>query len=211
MSESCGFCAKLPPLCLCDWVKPVHTRIRVLILRHPREQDQELGTAVLLSKCLTSSVLKTGLSWRNLGHALGAAPPESKCDPSRWAVFYSGSKAALAMAKRSRKELVWLDRKGEPLEAGTPTHIDGIVLLDGSWQQAKALWWRNAWLTKLKRALLVPKQPSLYGRARRQARPEHLATIEAAALALDELAQGQAVRASLENTFKELLRRFYDR
>jgi hypothetical protein len=29
-------------------------------------------------------------------------------------------------------------------------------VLDGNWAQAKALWWRNAWLTRLRRFVVVP-------------------------------------------------------
>src|SRR5204862_7870678 len=40
---------------------------------------------------------------------------------------------------------------GEPVADPQPIlkRLDGIVLLDGSWKEAKTLWWRNPWLLKL--------------------------------------------------------------
>ena len=61
------------------------------------------------------------------------------------------------------------------------------MALDGNWAQAKALWWRNAWLTRLRRFVVVPDGPSLYGDLRREARPDAVSTLEAVALALSVL------------------------
>jgi len=65
--------------------------------------------------------------------------------------------------------------------------IDGIILLDGTWSQAKALWWRNGWMLKCKRVVLAPKRPSRYGRLRREPRSDGLSTIEAAGMLLARL------------------------
>jgi ribosome biogenesis protein Tsr3 len=65
--------------------------------------------------------------------------------------------------------------------------LEGIILLDGSWAQAKALWWRNPWLLKLRRLILVPPRPSLYGALRREPREDSVSTLEAAALCLAEI------------------------
>ena len=44
------------------------------------------------------------------------------------------------------------------------------MLLDGTWSQAKALWWRNAWMLKCQRVILGPKRPSRYGKLRKEPR-----------------------------------------
>jgi DTW domain-containing protein YfiP len=64
------------------------------------------------------------------------------------------------------------------------------VLLDGTWSQAKTLWWRNPWLLKLHRMVLDPPSPAKLGRLRREPRREALSTIEAAALALRHIEAG---------------------
>jgi DTW domain-containing protein YfiP len=80
-------------------------------------------------------------------------------------------------------------------------------VLDGNWSQAKALWWRNPWLTRLRRFVVVPDGPSLYGDLRREARPDAVSTLEAAALALAVLDGDAALREQLLMPFRDLLAR----
>jgi DTW domain-containing protein len=177
----------------------VDNKVAVLILQHPQEQDRVLGTAKLICSVLDHAKITIGLSWRNLGHAVGE-PAEAK----DWGVLYLGSAQA---AKKQKGALVALDRKGEPLadQAAACAGLKGIVALDGNWAQAKALWWRNAWLTKLRRFVVVPDGPSLYGDLRREARPDAVSTLEAVGLALAALEGDAAVREALLAPFKELL------
>ena len=90
----------------------------------------------------------------------------------------------------------------------TGNESQGIVLLDGSWAQAKALWWRNPWLLKLRRLVLNPRRPSRYGDLRREPRRGALSTLEAAALTLSELARDPTIETRLVAPFGELLRRY---
>jgi DTW domain-containing protein YfiP len=177
----------------------VDNKVAVLILQHPQEQDRVLGTAKLVCSTLGHATLRVGLSWRNLGHAL-KAPADAK----DWGVLYLGSAQA---AKSSSRPLVALDRKGEPLadQEGARRELKGMVALDGNWAQAKALWWRNPWLTKLRRFVVVPDGPSLYGDLRREARPDALSTLEAIALALAVLEDDPTVRERLLAPFRALL------
>ena len=39
--------------------------------------------------------------------------------------------------------------------------LEGAVLLDGSWNQAKTLWWRNPWVLKAKRIALKLMAPAV--------------------------------------------------
>jgi DTW domain-containing protein YfiP len=173
-------------------------KVAVLILQHPQEQDRVLGTAKLICATLDHAKLTIGLSWRNLGHALGE-PAEAK----DWGVLYLGSTHAV----KEKGALVALDRKGEPLpdQMAARAGLTGIVALDGNWAQAKALWWRNAWLTKLRRLVVVPDGPSLYGDLRREARPDAVSTLEAVGLALAALEGDGAMREALLTPFRELL------
>jgi len=177
---------------------PVDNRVAVLVLQHPQEQDRVLGTARLLCATLAHAKLTVGLSWRNLGHALGA-PAEAK----DWGVLYLGS----AHAAKEKGALVALDRTGEPLpdQAGARRGLAGIVALDGNWAQAKALWWRNPWLSRLRRFVVVPDRPSLYGDLRREARPDAVSTLEAVGLALSVLEDNAAMRETLLVPFRALL------
>ena len=57
-------------------------------------------------------------------------------------------------------------------------------------EEAKALWWRNPWLLKLRRLVLNPRRPSRWGQIRREPRREALSTLEATALLLKHLDGG---------------------
>ncbi len=177
--------------------EPVDNKVSILILQHPQEQDRVLGTARLIAATLADAKVVIGLSWRNLAHAV-KEPAEAK----DWGVLYLGSTHAKGQAP-----LVAVDRKGEPLADQTAglAGLRGLIALDGNWAQAKALWWRNPWLTKLRRFVVVPDGPSLYGDLRREARPDAVSTLEAVALALQVLEGDAAVRERLLVPFRELL------
>src|SRR5881394_3266993 len=125
----CADCGKPLPLCICDSVTPIESRIELLILQHPQEQDRTLGTARLTAHHFKHAVVKIGLSWPSLSKALGRPVH----DPSRWAVLYLGS--ANVGDLDTEAEIVAINRKGE-IEEGQRSilsSIEGIVLLDGTW------------------------------------------------------------------------------
>jgi DTW domain-containing protein YfiP len=202
-------CGRAPPLCVCPSEPLVANRVRVLVLQHPQEQDRVLGTAGLLCRSLAGARLRTGLSWPSLRAAWAGREGEPEpLEPAQWAALYLGALAETPSAEAPVLHL--LDRKGAALpDQGTARRqIQGIVLLDGSWAQAKALWWRNPWLLKLRRLVLNPSRPSRYGALRREPRRGALSTLEAGALALAELARDPTIEARLVAPFEELLRRY---
>ena len=183
-----------------DAIVPFDNRIEVLILQHPQEQDRALGTASLTVRHFRNAVLKVGLSWPGLNKLLGRP-----VDPHRWAVLYLGSAKAAAMAPG--REVVILNRKGdpEPNQDALQRDIEGVVLLDGNWSQAKTLWWRNAWMLKCRRVILGPARPSRYGQLRREPRRDGLSTIEAAALLVSRLENRPEIETALMASFEKLL------
>jgi DTW domain-containing protein len=201
----CPHCGKPMPLCICDSVvTPIENRIAILILQHPQEQDRALGTARLTARHFEDAVVKIGLSWPSLSKALGRPVH----DPSRWAVLYLGS--AKVSDFDTDAEIVAINRKGE-MEEGQRAilkSIEGIVLLDGTWSQAKALWWRNAWMLKCQRVILGPRQASRYGHLRKEPRRDGLSTIEAAGLMLSALERRPDIAATLNASFERMLMRY---
>jgi len=200
----CPRCLKPLPLCVCDSVTPVQSRLSLLILQHPQEQDRALGTARLTALHFANATLKVGLSWPSLAKALG----RPVADPSRWAVLYLGSVKAADLDTDA--EIVALNRKGEleQHQRSILADIEGVVLLDGTWSQAKALWWRNPWMLKCQRVILGPRQPSRYGRLRREPRRDGLSTIEAAATLIAGLEKRPEIAAALNASFERMLARY---
>jgi DTW domain-containing protein len=200
----CPHCQKPMPLCICDSVAPIENRVLLLILQHPQEQDRALGTARLTALHFKDAVLKIGLSWPSLSKALG----RPVADPSRWAVLYLGS-AKVADLETDR-DIVAINRKGEieDNQRAILKDIEGIVLLDGTWSQAKALWWRNAWMLKCQRVILGPQHASRYGKLRREPRRDGLSTIEAAAMVLAALEKRPDIAETLHASFERMLSKY---
>ncbi|MEZ0262165.1 MAG: tRNA-uridine aminocarboxypropyltransferase [Alphaproteobacteria bacterium] len=199
--EICKTCEKPPDLCVCEAISPIDNNIAVVILRHPQEQDRVLGTARIATLQLQNSLLKTGLSWRNLDKVLG-----QPADPKLWGILYLGTQES---GKRLPEDqpVVVLTKKGGVAEEQDEVldRLQGIILLDGNWQQAKALWWRNAWMLKCRRIVLQPPRPSLYGNLRKEPRRESVSTIEAAAYTLAALENDPRLAERILVPFNALL------
>ena len=171
----------------------------MLILQHPQEPDKLLGSAKLTNLSLENSTLKIGLSWANLSKALGRPVEHAK-----WGVLFLGGKAKPTAPNQKPPRLQALSKSGNPVDLDE-TPLEGIVLIDGTWAQAKTMWWRNPWMIKLKRLVVTPQQRSLYGDLRREPRRECLSTIEAAAETLEALGESPDISVTLREHFKKLL------
>ena len=200
--ETCKACEKPLHLCVCAAVAPLDNRVSVVILRHPQEQDRLLGTARIAILQLKNAVLKTGLSWPSLSKITG-----HPTDPKRWGVLYLGT--AKTSAPLAPRVLTIVNKKGDasPEQDDVLKTLEGIILLDGNWQQAKALWWRNAWMLKCRRLVLQPPRASLYGNLRKEPRAESVSTIEAAAYTLAALDRDESLVEKILPPFKLLLQK----
>src|SRR5262245_57087398 len=202
-ATECQRCRKPAALCVCDGIAPIDNKVSLLILQHPQEQDRTLGTARLAALHFKNALFRIGLSWPSLTKILGRP-----ADPQRWSILYLGSANAQKLAPG--RELVVVNRKGEAVgsQDAALREIEGIILLDGTWSQAKALWWRNAWMLKCRRIVLGPRQPSRYGKVRREPRRDALSTIEAAGLLLSRLEQRPEIETALNASFERMLAKF---
>ena len=196
----CAHCLKPPAFCVCDGIEPIDNQVALLILQHPQEQDVDLGTARLTARHFRKATVRVGLSWASLEKALG-----QPADPRRWAVLYLGSANAAKLAPG--RDVVALNRKGAPLpdQDNALGNLDGVIVLDGNWSQAKALWWRNPWMLKCRRIALNPQQPSRYGKLRRESRMDGLSTLEAVAMLVSRLEGRAEIATALHGSFEKLL------
>jgi DTW domain-containing protein YfiP len=202
-NAECPRCLKPQALCVCEGIARIDNKVSLLILQHPQEQDRQLGTARLTALHFKDALLKIGLSWPSLTKILGRPT-----DPQRWAILYLGSVKAKAVLPD--RDIVVVNKNGNAVDHQDSAlrEIEGIVLLDGTWSQAKALWWRNAWMLKCKRVVLGPKRPSRYGKLRREPRSDGLSTIEAAAMLLARLERKPEIETALHASFERLLARY---
>ncbi len=184
--EACPVCLRPREHCFCGKVPVLKNALTILILQHPQERYKLLNSALLTHTMLHNSVLRIGLCWRNFRHALG-----EEADPQTWGVLFLKGKGD------PDRMISFFDRKHRPLSSSPA--FKGLVLIDGSWKQAKTLWWRNPWLLKLNRILLNPQRASI----RPQVKKEGLSTIEAAAFALECLGEDSALCALLVKHYED--------
>lgn len=153
-------------MCLCASITRVPTRTRVVILQHPRESDVPINTARLCE-------LQLERGERHVGIKLDDVPSlrARLNDPEAPAILLYPGEEAVDLAERP--------------PAGPVT----LVVLDGTWWQAKKLFQHNPELARLPRYSLSPSEPSRY-RIRREPAEHCVSTIEAIGEALALLEPG---------------------
>lgn len=155
---TCLRCRRPRSHCYCSLLPSLPSTTEVLFLQHPRERDVPIGTARIAHLSLPGSTLIEGVE---LDHHPAVVALEGRPDV---AVLYPGEGARTAAE--------WA--------AAPPTTL---VVLDGTWWQARKLILRNPRLAALPRLRLEPERPGTY-RIRKEPSRFHLATVEAVALAL---------------------------
>nr|HEX4315293.1 tRNA-uridine aminocarboxypropyltransferase [Kofleriaceae bacterium] len=150
--EVCGRCRRPRAACYCAALPSLDTRTRVVILQHPRERDVPIGTARMASLCLPRATLHVGVRWADasLFHADPARPP---------ILLYPGPGAR--------------DILREP-----PVGPVTLVVVDGTWSQAKTVVRDNPVLHALPRYAFRAPEKSEY-RIRREPDDDYTSTIEA--------------------------------
>ena len=198
----CPHCGKPPSLCVCEGVEPIANKVALLILQHPRSRTRPWAphaSPPCISRTRPSRSVCRGPAWkrRSAAQRIHAAGRSCIWAPPR----------PVATAGR---EIAVLDKKGEalPNQDAALRDIEGIVVFDGTWSQAKTLWWRNAWVLKGKRIVIAPTKPSLYGKLRKEPRREGLSTLEAAALVLSKLEREPEIETTLLASFSRMLDRY---
>ena len=150
----CGRCRRPASVCYCRALPSIDTATRVVILQHPRERDMPIGTARMASLCLPRAELRVGIRWTAelLAGALG--------DPARPPILlYPGPGAR--------------DILRDP-----PVGPVTLVVVDGTWSQARTVVRDNPVLQALPRYAFATPEPSQY-RIRREPCAEYVSTIEA--------------------------------
>lgn len=151
----CVRCRKPAAMCYCALIPRLETTTRVVILQHTRERDMPIGTARMASLCLPQAELHVGVDWSeraSLRRALG--------DPARPPILlYPGPGARDILREPPRGPVT-------------------LVVVDGTWAQARRVVRDNSILAALPRYAFTAPEPSRY-RIRREPRAEYCSTIEA--------------------------------
>ncbi len=177
MRSVCQRCRRPAASCYCAHLVPTPSSTRVIFLQHPRERRVAIGTARMAHLGLLNSELHVGVDFDEHPRVRALASP-----PGDGAVVLFPAPDAL---------------EPEALPAGPP-HT--LIVIDGTWIQARKMLARNATLRAFPRIGFVPRQPGRY-RIRREPAPHCLSTIEAVVEVLGRVEQDPA-------RFRPLLRAF---
>ncbi len=171
-----------PRVCFCEVLTSVPTRTRILIVRHAAEINKTSNTGRLAALALANSVL--------VDHGV----PQMVS-----AVVGDFGKGNGATSDGGTGEAQGLDLTGElgdrpwVLAPGgavltAPPDVGTLVVIDCTWATAKSMRWRLPPLASVP-TLSLPAPTVAPMRMRRGAEPEHMATIEAIAAALEFLGE----------------------
>ena len=149
---SCVRCRRPATACWCAELTPVETATRVVFLQHPRESRVAIGTARIAHLGLSSSELHEGIEFA--GHP---RIEELLARPGT-ALLFPGLGAVAPDA---------LERPPETL-----------IIIDGTWPQARKMVALNPALRALPRIGFMPRKPGNY-RIRREPDLHCVATVEA--------------------------------
>ena len=165
-ASHCPRCFLRRELCLCAEVVTVATRTRFLILRHVREAVRATNTGRMAALALRSCTL------RNVGQ-----PGPRLCEP---------------LLSLPRTWVLFPDTGSAPPPGEVPQQL---VVLDGSWSQARRMLHRIPALHRMPR-LALPAPAVTPQRMRRGRLREGMSTLEAMAHAVAAL-EGEATAAPL--------------
>ncbi|MBS1961816.1 MAG: DTW domain-containing protein [Bdellovibrionales bacterium] len=165
----CLRCLRAGSVCLCSTIEPFGTFFDVVLLQHPKERKNSIGTARFTHLSLRNSRLVAGAEFD--GH------PEVEAllaDPTKYAVVLFPGESAVNVSESRDAFLASI-----PGDSSGPKRLV-IFVIDGTWSQARGMLRKSARLAALPRISFTLDRPSQY-KVRKQPREFCLSTVEAVA------------------------------
>nr|XP_058919238.1 tRNA-uridine aminocarboxypropyltransferase 2 isoform X2 [Kogia breviceps] len=173
----CSRCSRPQKVCLCPFlpVHPLHISTHLYIIQHPAEENKVLRTVPLLAACLPQDKCKIKIGRRFSEER----DPElsTVCRMSDTLILYPGAEAA------NLEEFI-LD---------SPIYPSTIIIIDGTWSQAKDIFYKNSLFRLPKQVQLKTSISSQYV-IRAQPTNRCLSTLECAAVALSILEKNNYIQ-----------------
>lgn len=167
MSGRCFRCGVRQNTCVCEAITPLQTRMRLVLLMHPKEfKKQLLGTGRMTHASLKNSEIIMGIDFtqdKRVSELL--SDPENFCT-----VLWPGENA-----------LKW---DGLPAQLGAKQLV--VFLLDGTWNCARKMYRLSTNLHDLPKLALEPSKPSAFT-IKQQPDVRCLSTVEATQLLFETL------------------------
>ena len=140
--EDCGACLRPVTVCWCPYLpRPrVSVRTRLVVLQHPAETRRNIRTCRMLE--------------------LGLAPHCISVRPAR--KFPGTDQEVAELLSASATRLLYPGPDSEPLDQVEAATVETLVLLDGTWEQARKIYSRNPAVQALRKVSLSVSTPSQY-------------------------------------------------
>lgn len=176
----CSRCSRPQKVCLCPFLPlhPLHISTHLYVIQHPAEESKVLRTVPLLAACLPQDKCKVKIGRRFSEER----DPElaAVCRRSGTLILYPGDEAA------NLEEFI-LD---------SPVYPSTIIIIDGTWSQAKDIFYKNSLFRLPKQVQLKTSISSQYV-IRTQPTNRCLSTLECAAVALSILEKNNDIQETL--------------
>lgn len=156
----CPTCQQPLVNCYCGRIVPQSTDARFVFLQHPAEARNPVGTARMAHLSIPGSRLFIGVDFTENAELRN--------------LLEDADEAGVLFPTDDAVDLETIRESGKP-----PT----IVVIDGTWSEARKIWKTNPFLQSMKAYRLQPAQPSRY-RIRAEPAAHCVSTIEAVAAAL---------------------------
>lgn len=189
----CTRCLRAGAVCLCDGIRPFRTFFQIVLLQHPKERKNSIGTARFTHLTLTDSRLIAGAEFET--------DPEVTAilaDPANYPTVLFPGDTSVNLAE-SREAFL----SGIPAgPSGNPRRLV-VFVIDGTWSQARAMIRKSARLAALPRVSFTLDRLSQY-KVRKQPSEYCLSTVEAVAR-LVKLLDPAAPAETLIETFARMV------
>jgi DTW domain-containing protein YfiP len=181
--DVCWRCRRPTRVCWCGDLRPVESQTHVVFVQHPRETRVPVSTCRMAHLSLPNSELHVGLT------AVGNPRLEALCAQPGVAVLFP-SEGATDVARLTEAPRT-------------------LVVVDGTWSNARKVVERCPLLSRLPRVSFTPERPGTY-RIRKEPAEHCLSTIEAVTHVLERLEHAPGRFAPLLGAFDAMVERQLD-
>ena len=178
--DVCWTCRRPKRVCWCEDLRPVDSQTHVVFIQHPRETKVPVSTCRMAHRSLPNSELHVALK------AQGDARLEAICAQGDVAVLFP-SEGATDVAQ---------------LTSAPKT----LIVVDGTWSNAKKVVEKCPLLSTLPRLSFQPERPGNY-RIRKEPEAHCLSTIEAVTYVLEKLEKAPGRFVPMLNVFDAMVER----
>lgn len=160
----CYNCDRPKKVCVCSKINKVSNSVNIGILRHPNEVKKTFNTAIIAHLSLKKSFLLDDLN------------------------FDLNKELELELSKYKENEIgiLFPSKNSIPLESGKTENLKCLLVLDGTWNEAKKLGTKSDTLKNIQHYSFTPPQKSDY-LLRKEPHESYVCTLEAIGYSLQLL------------------------